>query len=354
MLDDENPRIVYTAEGGETEFEFPWLVYTDANGGSSHLKVIRLRDDVATDLVVTTNYTVSGLDAEAGGSITLTEAAEEDDIYILYRELPIETFFTFAQGGDYFADSVNKQNNLMLQVLQQLRMQLGRGATLPPESPLNSIELPLPVALLYLRWNAAANALENVDPPESGSIGNGQLANMAQATIKGRASGAGTGAPQDLTPAQAIAVLGTNVLQQQAVASTMEYSSAVLADAPGLSISFTPKSAASFLLIEVSDALRAQTDGENAPQRQMDGFITLADNTVISSGRFGVSAEGDLSDSSFAVKLSAIVAAGSISARTYKVRYEPLGSECEVFKGEATQFGVIKVTELIAATINTD
>lgn len=34
------------------------------------------------------------------------------------------------------------------------------------------------------------------------SIGNSKLANMTQATIKGRESGAGTGAPQDLTPAQ--------------------------------------------------------------------------------------------------------------------------------------------------------
>lgn len=34
------------------------------------------------------------------------------------------------------------------------------------------------------------------------SVSNAQLANMAQATAKGRARGAGTGSPQDLTPAQ--------------------------------------------------------------------------------------------------------------------------------------------------------
>lgn len=36
----------------------------------------------------------------------------------------------------------------------------------------------------------------------AGGIGNTQLADMAQSTIKGRAAGAGTGDPQDLTPAQ--------------------------------------------------------------------------------------------------------------------------------------------------------
>lgn len=47
------------------------------------------------------------------------------------------------------------------------------------------------------------------------SIANSYLANMVQATIKGRASGAGTGAPVDLTPAQvrtlAALVPGTDV-----------------------------------------------------------------------------------------------------------------------------------------------
>lgn len=38
-------------------------------------------------------------------------------------------------------------------------------------------------------------------------VTNGLLADMAEATIKGRAAGAGTGAPQDLTPEQAAAVI---------------------------------------------------------------------------------------------------------------------------------------------------
>lgn len=44
---------------------------------------------------------------------------------------------------------------------------------------------------------------------QDGSVNNADLANMAQATIKGRASGAGTGAPTDLTSAQATAILDT-------------------------------------------------------------------------------------------------------------------------------------------------
>lgn len=56
----------------------------------------------------------------------------------------------------------------------------------------------------------AANGIMQILNPSigDGSITNAQLANMAQSTIKGRAEGAGTGAPQDLTPEQARDVLG--------------------------------------------------------------------------------------------------------------------------------------------------
>ena len=47
--------------------------------------------------------------------------------------------------------------------------------------------------------------------PADGTITNAKLADMAQSRIKGRAAGAGTGAPTDLTPAQATAVLDAMV-----------------------------------------------------------------------------------------------------------------------------------------------
>lgn len=43
---------------------------------------------------------------------------------------------------------------------------------------------------------------------ESATITNAMLANMAQATVKGRASGAGTGVPTDLTATQLLAIIG--------------------------------------------------------------------------------------------------------------------------------------------------
>lgn len=195
-LSDVEPRIQYTALGGETEFDFPFLVYADAEGSSSHLIVIRVRDGEPETLATPADYTVAGLDDEDGGTITLEDAAEADDIFILYREVPIETFFSFATAGDYFAEDVNKQNNLILQILQQLDLKISRSATLPPESTLESLALPSPEALLYLRWNSTATALENAPSPEGGDFTD-QLAKVsANDTNAGYLNGklvAGTG-----------------------------------------------------------------------------------------------------------------------------------------------------------------
>ena len=47
-----------------------------------------------------------------------------------------------------------------------------------------------------------------------GDITNAKLANMAQATVKGRASGAGTGVPGDLTAAQQKTILGISAFAE--------------------------------------------------------------------------------------------------------------------------------------------
>jgi hypothetical protein len=55
-----------------------------------------------------------------------------------------------------------------------------------------------------------ADIYANFDPP-NGSIGNGKLADMPEATVKGRPAGSGTGAPQDITVSQALDSIGDDV-----------------------------------------------------------------------------------------------------------------------------------------------
>lgn len=91
---------------------------------------------------------------------------------------------------------------------------------------------------------------------DAGVVTNAKLANMAQSTIKGRAAGAGTGAPVDLTATQATAILdnlvgdsgagGTKGLAPAPAAGDAAASKYLKADAtwaavlPGLDLVVTP------------------------------------------------------------------------------------------------------------------
>jgi hypothetical protein len=63
-----------------------------------------------------------------------------------------------------------------------------------------------------LTGDVTATAGSNATTIANDAVTNAKLANMAQATIKGRASGAGTGDPTDLTPAQARTVIGVTLV----------------------------------------------------------------------------------------------------------------------------------------------
>jgi hypothetical protein len=63
-----------------------------------------------------------------------------------------------------------------------------------------------------LTGDVTCSAGSNTTSIANDAVTNAKLANMAQATIKGRASGAGTGDPTDLTAAQARTVLGVNLV----------------------------------------------------------------------------------------------------------------------------------------------
>jgi hypothetical protein len=56
-------------------------------------------------------------------------------------------------------------------------------------------------------WNIDANAVGTAEIADD-AVTNAKMANMAQSTIKGRAAGAGTGDPTDLSVSQALTILG--------------------------------------------------------------------------------------------------------------------------------------------------
>jgi hypothetical protein len=71
---------------------------------------------------------------------------------------------------------------------------LGQGSSLT--GSIVNADISSSAAIAYSKLNLAS------------SVANSDLTNMTQATIKGRATGGGTGSPQDLTSAQVLTILG--------------------------------------------------------------------------------------------------------------------------------------------------
>lgn len=91
-----------------------------------------------------------------------------------------------------------------------------------------------------------------------------KLTNMAQATVKGRAAGAGTGAPQDLTQAQltALVVPGTNLVGRLNVPVLAAATRAVTATDAGKGI------------VQAAAAAVTLTITADATENLGDGFVT--------------------------------------------------------------------------------
>lgn len=130
------------------------------------IRVDRLRAGVTTTLVITTDYTVSGVGVLGGGNITLVAGSTAGDIYAIYGVNEYRAA-DYVQAGDFLAADVNVDMNKQMQVAQQLRRDVDTSIRLSPvDSSFDTADLTLPVAAdrldKYLKFDGTGD-LELVD-----------------------------------------------------------------------------------------------------------------------------------------------------------------------------------------------
>lgn len=151
----------YTGNGSTTVFAYTFraLVKTDLEvlvGG-----VVKTVD---------TDYTVSGLGASGGGSVTFTSAPANAATVTILRKQPM------AQGSDYVpneafpAERIEKDLDKLAMQTQQHDEALKRAIKLPKVSTLTNIDFPVPVADKFIKWNAAGTALETATGSGAGGL----------------------------------------------------------------------------------------------------------------------------------------------------------------------------------------
>ena len=110
-----------TAAGQEI-FSFDFLVFDEDQTKVEYRPVT----GTARELVLNTDYTVSGLNLPNGGSINLAgiTVAVGDQLYI-WRETPIEREKDWQNEGDYKADLVNREQDEIYMIMQELKRGVG-------------------------------------------------------------------------------------------------------------------------------------------------------------------------------------------------------------------------------------
>ena len=149
--------------------------------------------------------------AGAGPQLKLNKAATSDTASLLFQTGFSGRAEMGTAGNDDFSIKVSANGSAFVtglsiaaatgQVTLPAALRLG-GQSVDPSSPTNGmIWLNSTTGEVKVRSNGASIVIASVN-----GVANAQLANMAAATFKGRDAGA-TGAPQDLTAAQAAALL---------------------------------------------------------------------------------------------------------------------------------------------------
>lgn len=152
-ISTETNRVDGTGNGSATAYTYTFKI-TD----KTHLKVY-VNGTLKT---VDTDYTVSGVGSDSGGTVTFTTAPTSGHRVIILREVPLTQVTTYTNAGKFPAASHEATLDKLTMAIQQLKERLDRAPVLTvPNSPgLTPLAMPASFPSAYIRWNSAGTALE--------------------------------------------------------------------------------------------------------------------------------------------------------------------------------------------------
>lgn len=167
IVSDIEPRVQYTATAAQTAFDYPFPIFADGD------LVVDI-DGVTQTL--TTDYTVTGEGADAGGTVTLVVAATGGEIVTIYRDIPIERITDFQQNGRFSSSAFNDELDKITMIQQQLETRLGLTLRFPMTASTALADLELsPVA----SWLGKAIKIDENGVPVPLTLTEGTVADLA-------------------------------------------------------------------------------------------------------------------------------------------------------------------------------
>ncbi len=141
-ISDNDAWIQYTAVASQTQFDYDFPIY-DAD----HLVVEKTATDgtTITTLTRTTDYTVSNVGEETGGTVTLVSGATADEIYTIYRDIPVARTSDYSTAGSFTAAAINMDLDKLIQMVQQSERDVNRAIALKRSDTRSSTNVELPI-----------------------------------------------------------------------------------------------------------------------------------------------------------------------------------------------------------------
>jgi len=139
-------KVSYSGDGTTTVFNFPFRVDKDTD------LQVTLYDSAGTATVQTlnTDYTITGLGVDSGGSITMTTAPATGTTLLLYREVAYTQETTFTEGEAFPIKTIESDLDKLTMETQQLKEVADRSLQFKKTDSTSSVELPVIQTDAYL------------------------------------------------------------------------------------------------------------------------------------------------------------------------------------------------------------
>ncbi|MDQ5915234.1 MAG: hypothetical protein QG584_1125, partial [Pseudomonadota bacterium] len=137
VVSDIEPRVQYTAAAAQTDFDYPFPIFADAD---------LVVDVDGVTQALTTDYTVTGAGDDTGGTITFLSAMAGSEVVTIYRDLAIERLTDFQQNGRFSSASFNDELDKIIMIQQQLSARIKRALRLSNVDSVSDADMELPVA----------------------------------------------------------------------------------------------------------------------------------------------------------------------------------------------------------------
>ncbi len=159
----------YSGNDSTTVFSYGFKIYAN-----TEIEVIKTATDGSeTTLVLSTDYTVSGVGSDSGGDVTYPVTGSPlatGEKLTIRRVNPLTQLTDLRNQGAFFSENIEKAMDRLIMVVQQQQEKIDRMLRLPSSTTSSDLVIPDPESGKYLQWRADLTGLQNVEAFVAGAI----------------------------------------------------------------------------------------------------------------------------------------------------------------------------------------